>query len=169
MTTEYRFEHVFRAPSVERVLHAYFEPEHLAAQDTVAELTDRAVVESNEDAATKACTWSVTSLKSLPFFARAFVSGGKLSYRETMVWRKASNEIDMTIVPQILGGRVNLHALYQLELIGAGQVRRRYGGSVTVDVRLVAGKVERGIVAEIERGMPLMVQCTQDWLDRNPA
>ncbi len=169
MTTEYRYEHVFRAPSAETVLRAYFDPDHLATQDTVAELTGRQVVSESEDEATKSCTWTVTSTKSLPFFARAFVDGGKVSYRETMTWIKATGEIDLTVLPQILGGRVQLTAKYEVAQIGEQQIRRRYRGSVNVDARLVGGKIERGIVAEIEKGMPLMFQCTQDWLARQPA
>jgi hypothetical protein len=85
-----------------------------------------------------------------------------------MTWRKADNEIDMTIVPQILGGRVKIAAVYQLAQIGEGQVRRRYKGTITVDVRLISSKIEKGILAEIEKGMPMMTECTQRWLSRTP-
>lgn len=166
MTTEFRFEHVFRAPSTQTVLAAYFDPDHLATQDKLAELVDRAVVEDTEDDAVKTCAWTVTAQKPLPLFVRPFVEGGRLRYREAMTWRKAADEIDLTITPQILGGRVQIAALYQLAQVGDGQIRRRYGGSVTVDVRLISGKIERAIVAEIEKGMPMMFQCTQDWLAR---
>lgn len=166
MTTDFRFEHVFRAPSAETVLRAYFDPDHLATQDKLAELADRQVVESREDDAVKQCTWTVVSQRQLPVFVRPFVDGGRLRYREEMTWRKDAGEIDLTILPQIGSGRVQINAVYQLEQIGEGQVRRRYGGSVTVDVRLISGKIERAIVGEIEKGMPTMFQCTQDWLDR---
>jgi hypothetical protein len=72
----------------------------------------------------------------------------------------------MTIKPEVLGGRVSIDAVYQLTWVGDGQVKRRYAGTVTVDVRLVSGKIERAIVSEIEAGMPTMTTCTQDWLDR---
>jgi hypothetical protein len=66
----------------------------------------------------------------------------------------------------VLGGRVSIDAIYSLTKAGEGQVKRRYAGKVTVDVRLVSGKIERAIVSEIEAGMPMMTKCTQDWLDR---
>src|SRR5688572_8929289 len=45
MTTEFSYEHVFRAPSPRTVIDAYFDPGCLATQDQVAELGDRVVTE----------------------------------------------------------------------------------------------------------------------------
>ena len=168
MTTEFSFEHTFRAPSVDAVVRAYFNPEHLAAQDQVAELADRQVVEERDDETTRTVSWTVVSKKPLPVFARPFVDGGKLAYRETMTWRKAASEIDLVITPQIMNGRVKLAATYQLALVAPGSVRRRYQGNVSVDIRFLGGKIERAVVAEIEKGIPLMFQCTQDWLGAHP-
>ena len=164
MSTEFSFESVFRAASVKTILEAYFDPDHLATQDKVAELIDRKVIESREDDATKFMSWSVGSLRQLPSFVRPFVGGGRLSYLETMTWRKAANEIDMTIVPQIGGGRVQIAAVYALSPIAEGQVRRRYKGTITANVPLLSGKIERSILKEMEKGMPAMTECTQTWL-----
>jgi hypothetical protein len=164
MSTEFSFENVFAVPSVKRILEAYFDPGHLASQDKVAELSERTVVESREDDATKFMSWSVRSLRPLPSFVRPFVDGGRLGYLETMTWRKADNEIDMTIVPQIAGGRVQIAAVYALAQVGDGQVRRRYRGTITVNIPLLSGKIERAILAEMEKGMPAMTECTQAWL-----
>lgn len=166
MSTPFSYETVFDASSKTSVLAAYFDDDHLATQDKVAELDDRKVVESHEDDAIRSAVWSVRSLRPLPIFVRPFVDGGRLAYVETMTWRKADDEIDMTVVPQILGGRVQIAAVYQLADVGPGKVRRRYTGSITVNVRLLSGKIERAIADEIAKGMPLMTRCTQDWLRR---
>ena len=166
MSTEFRYESVFDASGKLAVLAAYFDDDHLATQDKVAELCDRKVVESHEDAAVRSAVWSVRAVRPLPLFARPFVEGGRLTYLETMKWRKADDEIDMTIVPQILGGRVSITAVYQLADIAPGKVRRRYQGSITVHASLLSGKIERAIAAEIEKGMPVMTGCTQGWLKR---
>ncbi len=164
MSTSFSYETVFDASGKTAVLAAYFNDEHLAVQDKVAELCDRKVVESHEDARVRACKWSVRSLRPLPVFVRPFVDGGRLSYIESMTWRKADDEIDMTITPQILGGRVQIAAVYHLSDVGPGKVRRRYAGSITVNVSLLSGKIERAIAAEVEKGMPQMTACTQNWL-----
>lgn len=167
MSTEFSFENVFSVPSVKTILAAYFDPDHLATQDKVADLVDRTVVESREDDATKFMSWNVWSLRPLPGFVKALVDGGRLKYVEAMTWRKADNEIDMTILPQIAGGRVKIAAVYALADVGSGQVRRRYRGSITVNVPLLSGKIERAILAEIEQGMPAMTRCTQAWLNES--
>jgi hypothetical protein len=164
MATEFRYETVFDAPSKDVVLAAYYDDDHLAAQDKVAELCDRKVVEAFEDASVRKCTWSVRSQRQLPVFVRPFIDGGRVSYLEAMTWRKPDDEIDMSIVPQILGGRVLITALYRLVDVEPGKVRRLYQGSIQVNVKLLSGKIERAIAAEIEKSMPMMTACTQNWL-----
>lgn len=169
MSTEFSFENTFQAPSTATILAAYFNPDHLAAQDEVGQLGERTVVEQREDDTQLICTWSVVSLRQLPMFVRPFIQGGRLRYLEWMRWRKAADEIDLTIQPQILGGRVQIAATYQLEQVGEGRVLRRYKGTISANVSLLSGKVERGILAEIEKGMPSMFDCTQRWLSRSLA
>lgn len=169
MSTPFSFETVFRAPSAEAVLASYFEPDLMAAQDALAELTDRTVVEHTDSETERKTSWTVRHVRPLPMFARPFVDGGRLSYVETMRWRKRDSEIDLTIVPQILGGRVSITALYNLVQIADGQIRRRYSGDIKVDVKLISGKIERTILGEIEKGMPMMRDCTQTWLAKKYA
>jgi hypothetical protein len=169
MATEFRFDTVFRAASTRIVLASYFDPDHLATQDAVAELSDRTVVESNDDGATLRTSWRVGHAKPLPLYARPFVGGGRLTYRESMTWRRADDAIDLTITPEVLGGRVSITAVYELAQVGDGQIRRRYRGTINVDVRLVSSKIEKGILAKIEEGMPMMTACTQGWLDKTAS
>lgn len=164
--TEFRFEHVFRAPSVATVLAAYFDPDHLATQDELGELADRTVVESEEDGARLRTSWRVAAKHALPLYARPFVAGGRLRYVETMTWRRADDAIDLIIQPELLGGRVQIAAEYRLSQAGEGQVLRRYAGTISVNIRLLSGKIERAILEKIEQGMPAMAACTQGWLDR---
>lgn len=166
MTTEFSYEHVFRAASTTTILAAYFDPDHLATQDRQAELCERAVVETQDDGTTLRCTWKVFAQKPLPLFARPFVQGGRLSYLESMTWRRADDAIDLTVVPAILGGRVQIAAVYQLSKVGEGQIRRFYKGTISVNIRLLSSRIERGILNEFEKAMPIMTECTQGWLDR---
>ena len=104
--------------------------------------------------------------KPLPLYARPFVSGTTLAYVETMVWRKADDAIDLTVLPELLGGKVQITGTYQIETVAPGQLRRRYKGSVSANVKLLSGKIERGIIGEMEEGVPIMTASTQRWLDR---
>jgi uncharacterized protein YndB with AHSA1/START domain len=167
MPTPFDFEYTFRAPSPETVLRAYFDPDHLAAQDKVGNLIDRRVTESHEDDATLRTSWHVRAGKTLPGFVKPFVDGGRLSFVESMTWRKRDGEIDMTITPQVLGGRVGIAATYTLRAAGDGKVHRRYKGAITASIPLLSGKIERAILEEITRGMPAMADCSQQWLARS--
>jgi len=166
MPTAFSYEHVFRAPSTTRVLAAYFDADHLATQDKLAELGDRTVTENAETDAIRTCTWRVQSLKPLPMFVRPFVQGGRLSYLEQMTWRKADDAIDLVVTPEILGGRVSITAIYELTKIGDGQIRRKYSGQISVNVRLLSGRIERGVRDKFDESMQMMTDCTQGWLDR---
>lgn len=166
MPTPFDFSFVFRAPSTETVLRAYFDADHLAAQDKVAELVERTVLEEHEDDATKTMTWSVRSTRSLPFFVKPFVEGGRLTFKEYQRWRKADDEVDMTVTPQIMGGRFQIAGAYKLKKIGEGQIQRQYAGTITANMSLVSGKIERGILEEFTKGVPAMAECTQKWLTR---
>jgi hypothetical protein len=149
MPTEFSYEHVFRAPSTTTILAAYFDPDHLATQDKLADLVDRTVTEDHDDGSVRRTKW--------------------LSYFEAMTWRRKDDACDLTVTPDILNGRVQISALYQLEKIGENQIHRQYSGKVTVNITLLSGKIERGIVAEFEKSMAMMSDCTQRWLDAHPA
>jgi hypothetical protein len=168
--TPFSFEHVFRAPSAEIVLAAYFNDDHLATQDELAGLIDRTVIESTDDGARLHTSWRVSAKEQLPLFVRPFVSGGRLRYVETMTWRRADGAIDLLVQPEVLGGRVQIAAEYKLTKIGEGQVQRRYSGSISVAIKLVSGRIERAIAERMAKEMPAMAACTQGWLDRtHPA
>jgi hypothetical protein len=166
MGTEFEFENVFRAPSTDAVLAAYFDPDHLATQDRLAELVEREVVETRDDGATLSMSWRVAAARPLPLYARPFVEGGRLRFVEQMTLRRADCAIDALVTPQVLGGRVSIEAVYELAQIGDGQVRRRYRGTIHVNVRLVSGRIERAVLAKFQESMPIMTECTQGWLDR---
>ena len=166
MPTPFSFEHVFRVPSVSVLVDAYFDLDHSLTQDKVAQLADRVVVESHETDAMRKVTWRVTSTRQLPSIARPFVKGGRLSFVESMTWHRATNAVEMSVVPDILGGRLQIAGTYDLSQIGEGQVRRIYKGTITAGIPLVGGKIERGILESFTENMPAMAACTQGWLDR---
>lgn len=166
---EFRYEHVFRAASPAAVIAAYFDPDHLATQDEVAELADRTVIDSADTGTELRMVWRVTSKQALPVFVRPFIEGGRLRYVETMTWRRAADAIDLVIVPEVPGNRVRIAAEYLLSQAGPGQVLRRYTGTITAQVPLIAAKLERAIADKVAESMPAMTACTQGWLDRQAA
>jgi hypothetical protein len=169
MALQFSLEHVFRAPSIAAVFAAYFDPHQLLLQDRQLEIIERSVTELVDDPRTLRRTCKVVPRRQLPAIVRPFVQG-PLHYVETATWRKRDHEIDIAIWPSLLRrsshGKPTITALYRLSQLPDGRIHRRYTGTVSVDLALVSSRIERGIVAEFERSMPVAAACTQAFLDR---
>ena len=166
MPTPFSFDHVFRADSPATILASYFDPGHLAAQDVVAELEGRTVTETRDENGVLHTTWRVTSKRPLPALVRPFVgNAGRLAYFEAMSWRRADDACDLTVTPDILGGRVQIKATYRMSKVGEMQIKRVYAGAVTANIRLISGRIEREIVGAFDESMAKMAAVTQTWLD----
>ena len=166
MATEFSFEYVFRAPSTRTLIDAYFDEDHLATQDKLAELCDRVIVESTQTDDARKTSWRVASQRQLPMIARPFVSGGRLKFLESCTWKRGDEHVDTSIMPEVLGGRVQIVGGYYLSQIGDGKIRRIFKGSITAAITLLSGKIERGIRDSFAEQCPAMAACTQGWLDK---
>ena len=157
--TPFSFEHVFRAASIHELLDAYFDDDLQAEQDRVLAVTSREVLERT--AMSRVCR--VTPRRQLPALVRPFVTG-TLQYVETVV--RVEDGLTIDIWPSV--GRTQIAATYRLDTVSPGRVSRRYAGSVSVDIALVGGRIERGIVLDLGRTLELAASCTQKFLDRIP-
>jgi Protein of unknown function (DUF2505) len=168
MATQFSFDHVFHAPSIAAVFAAYFDPTQLQLQDRRLDIIEREVLEFVDDGATVRRTCKVVPRRQLPAIVRPFVQG-PLHYVESVVWRRRDHEIDIAIWPSLLRrssqGKPTITALYRLSQLPDGSIQRRYSGTVSVDLALLSSRIERGIVAEFERSMPLAAASTQAFLD----
>jgi hypothetical protein len=163
--TPFRFEQLYRAPNPAAILTAYFAPDLVAEQDRRSAIDRREIVEHVETDAEVRRTCVVYPRRQLPAVIRPLV-GPDLSFEETVVWPRAADHLDYDIRPRILGGRAHIRARYTLTQAGVGQVRRTYEGEVTVDVRLVGGKVERHVIDDLGKSLLVTAACTQEYLDR---
>ena len=163
--TPFDFEHVFRADAPDVVFAAYFDAACQAEQDRAVDIVGREVVELVDDGTTLRRVCRVVPRRKLPAFVKPLL-GGELHYIETVTWRRADQEIDIDIAIRPARLRGSIRALYKLERRGPTEIARRYCGSVSVDVALLSTRIERGIVAEFARSMPVAAECTQSWLDR---
>jgi hypothetical protein len=156
---------VYRASSVAEIFDAYWDPAHQIEQDRRLEIVERTVLEAVETDAEIVRVSRVVPRRQLPALVRPLISG-PLHYVETLRWRRAEDVIEIENLPSFLRGRVRITALYRLSRVGIGLIRRSYSGAVSASVALISTRIERGIVAEYERSLPLAASVTQDWLDR---
>ena len=151
----FSFEHVFRAPSVAAVFAAYFDPKHAVEQDRELDIVERTILEWEDTPEQLRRVCRVVPRRQLPALVRPLVTG-QLHYVETAIWRKREDRIDCEIRPSILSGRAMISATYRLSTVSPGLIRR-------------SARIERGIVAEFERSMPVAAAATQAFLDRVPS
>jgi hypothetical protein len=159
------FDHVFRAPGPGVLFDLYFDSTHQANTDTATKIASRELLEHDDTPETRRRVCRVTPERQLPAFMRPFFPG-RLHYVETVIWRKAEDRMELEIRPSLLGGRSLVTSSYRLRTEDPGMVRRTYEGSVSVEVALVGGRIERKIIADMERTLAISARCTQDYLDR---
>jgi len=159
--TPFCFEHEFRAGSTDEVFAAYFDEVHQVEQDRVLDITSREVLERSE--LRRVCR--IVPRRQLPALVKPFVSG-PLHYVESVTLCRDRGELVIEIRPSL--GRVQISATYRLEQVGPRAIRRRYAGAVSVNIALVGGRIEQGLVDELGRSLPRAAACTQAWLDRIP-
>ena len=157
--TPFCFEHVFLAAGPGEVFAAYFDAQHQIEQDRVLEIREREVIELVDRGDEIVRRSRIVPRRQLPVLLRPL---GPLHYIEHAVGRRAAHKIDIDL--RLFGDRGRVTACYELVQMASGSVRRRYSGVVSVDVALVAGRIERGIVAEFERSLARASSCTQNWL-----
>jgi hypothetical protein len=162
--TPFRFEHEFRAPSPAAVFEAYFDPECTAESDRRCEVSRRDVLEHDDRGPTLHRVCRVVPRRQLPAVLRPFVKGD-LTYTERLVWHKAEDRIDISVEPAVLEGRIEWASQYRLVSSAPDRVRRTYSGHVSVQVRLLGARIERGIIEDLERTLVTAAACTQEWLD----
>jgi hypothetical protein len=161
----FSFEHTFRVRSKAELLAAYFHPEQVQLQDRGLDITERTILDLEDTGDTLRRVSRVVPRRQLPALVRPLVSG-PLHYVETVCWRKRDDEMDLETRPSILSGRATISARYRVTEVAPGHIHRRLDGSVSVHVALISSRIERGIVAEYERSLPVAAACTQAWLDR---
>jgi hypothetical protein len=165
--TTFCFEHEFHAATPREILEIYFfDLGHNAEQDRIADIERRELLEEKETPELLERTYKVYPRKQPPVVARPFMTDGPLHYLERVVWKKTEDRIEFDIRPSVAGGRAHIGATYRLAPVGPGRVRRIYEGKATVKVALVGGRIERGIVDELEASLKRTATCTQQWLDR---
>lgn len=161
--TPFCFEHSFVAASPAAVLAAYFDAEQVHEQDRALDIVDRQILELLDNEHEVVRVSRVVPRRQLPTLLRSF-SNKQLFYIERVTWPRAANELAIDI--RLLGDRGQIDARYRVDQMAPGTIRRRYSGHVSVNIALLAARVERGIVAEFEHSLARAAVCTQTWLDR---
>jgi hypothetical protein len=158
----FSFEHVFVDVTPLALLRAITHPEHQAAQDRAGDVERRDIIERVDTDEQYRCESWVFPRRKLPALVRPLVRGG-LEVHEVVAWNKRSSELEIAMSPSVLGGRTKILTRCLIDHDPAG-ARRYYRGTVTVEVALIGGRVEKMIVEELGRSMDAAHRTTMRWL-----
>jgi len=124
---------------------------------------ERQFLDLKDDGVTKSWTLRVFPQRDLPDFVKKVVKGD-LGYIEYGVMKKGSNRIDSRIEPTLFKDKTKISASFSIEPIAPGKVRRTFEGDVEVSFPLVGGKVEKLILADMEKAYDQIAAFTNEWL-----
>ena len=167
----FHFVHEFQAPAMSTIFDAYFDPAFALVQDQEVEITERKVIEETASATEYYRLCRVVPKRQLPAIFKPLVAG-ELHYTEALRWFKNDNRMQMEIRPSLLKGRAGFNVDYKLFDDGAAprgwrRIRRVYEGTVSIDVPLLGGRIEKGVIADLEGSLRTTAQSTQAWIDAN--
>ncbi len=162
--TPFAFRSRYRAPSPAVVLEAFVDRDHMAAQDRAHGVAAREVLTWRDAGGVFACTSHVIPRRDLPSFVRPVVGGG-LSYVEHLRWDHDTDTLEIEMHPDVLGGRAEIVARCQVVRGAPGEAWESYIGTASVELAIVGRRIERAIVAELERSLGVARETTQHWLD----
>lgn len=102
-----------------------------------------------------------------PAMARA-VGKDKMSYVQEQRWKLGELKMFWTVVPDVMGDRVRSKGDFQLRALGPAQVERLVTGEISANIPLMGSRVEKMVVADIEKGYERTADLTRDWLLKHP-
>lgn len=102
-----------------------------------------------------------------PAMARA-VGKDKMSYVQDQRWKLDEHKMFWTVVPDVMGERVRSKGEFQLRALGPEQVERIVTGEITASIPLMGSRVEKLVVADIEKGYERTAELTRTWLLEHP-
>ena len=98
-----------------------------------------------------------------PAMARA-VGRDKLTYVQEQRWKLDELKMFWTVVPDVMGDRVRSKGDFLLRAVGAEQVERIVSGEITASIPLMGSRVEKLVIADIEKGYERTAELTREWL-----
>lgn len=167
----FRFEDVFIAPDAKAIFDAYFDADFTAQQDAEIQIKARIVQRENDAPTLFSRVTKVVPARQLPSFVRPLVRD-ELHYIEDLTWFKSEDRLAIVIHPSIGSGRAQITVDYRVQDVGAAPDGRRrfarsYAGQVAIEVPLIGGRIEKGIIEDMRQSLATTAKSTQRWLDQH--
>jgi len=107
----------------------------------------------------------------LPAALRSVLGGKALGYVETLTFskRRGDGEARQQIELTVMRDRVHFEGSVTLERIGPARVRRRYSGTVRIELPLIGKKLEQSTASAMQHRHDAAAQLMRVWLAKGAA
>ena len=160
--SHFKFVHDVNADP-ERFWEVFFDDAYNQAVYKYVNVKERQFLDLQDDGVLKTWKLRVFPQRDLPDFVKKVVKGD-LGYIEHGSMKKGSNRIESRIEPTLFKDKTKISASFSIEPIAPGKVRRTFEGDVEVSFPLVGGKVEKLILADMEKAYDQIAAFTNEWL-----
>lgn len=133
--------------------------------DEAAEVS-RVVEEEHQTDTGKFRRYRVTQTKDLALAAQKMLRTQRVSYTQVQNYHDNELRIDWEVIPDTLAGKVKIAGFVQIRASGSG-CERVVNGEINVAVPLIGRKIEKHVVANLERSYVRAAEVTGKWLSEN--
>jgi hypothetical protein len=146
-----------------RFWEVFFDEDYNRALYKYVGTKERQFLEMHDHGDKKTWVLRVFPERDLPEWVKKLIKGD-LGYIEHAVMDKAKNRIESRIEPTLFKDKTKINAVYSIEALGPGKVRRTFEGDVEVGIALIGRKVESLIVSDMEKAYQSIADFTNEWL-----
>lgn len=153
----------------ERAWKIYFDPQfHLELCQTlnVESLTESSWEETDEHIK---MTYHVVARRNLPDWVQKVIPNVRIAYTATDIFNKKSQQIRMSLIPDVLPSKITGHGTWTIRTIRPGVVERMYEGDISINIPLVGRKMEEKLVPALEYDFGLTNELLGKWVARDKA
>lgn len=159
----FRFAHEFRGDP-NHYWELFFDEAATRKQFAAVDVHDYDILELSRKDGVWTRTIRVTPARDLPLVIRK-VTGATLGYTESSVYTVAKGTAVTDVKTSTLANRIDMSGTHELTGIGDGRFTRVFTGSVEVRVAVVGKRIEKLILADMEKSYAVGAELTQAGLD----
>jgi len=133
--------------------------------DEAAEVS-RVIEEEHKTETGKFRRYRVTQTKDLALAAQKMLRTKRISYTQIQTYDDKRLRIDWEVLPDNFVGKVRISGFLEVKAKGQG-CERVVNGEINVAVPLIGRKIEKQVIAGLERSYARAAEVTEKWLSEN--
>ena len=130
---------------------------------------DRDVVDEREEGDVLIRRLRFTPHQELPAAGAALLGTAKLVYEQENRFDRSTNTLHWKVEPTILPGRLTAGGTVEVNPRGDQGCEQVVAGEIVVNVMMIGGRIEKAVVAEVEKSWNRTAEVCRAWLQKHGA